>query len=263
MTIPRLWAANQKPASHDADQSEASTPSHIHHGLPTSPVIKIISDSRTEPSCDAFGTLCPEWWPQTDLEHVSCNFIRAQGTFGILKTSLHKGFALGHTFWISKSHLHNPTWNLKNSLVGFSHRKTNVVSISSLPEYKWRQFVQFICLFLNPKVSPHSGILVPALAEEVSAGCSKLGVFINCFYVAASIEIKIQPGIGQEVCTFQRNKNYSFSFESRPGLWFMLTFYNYRLGSDYARYTEWLPAAPGHWGPVNAFSNDISEMGIM
>ena len=51
--------------------------------------------------------LCSEWWPQTDLEHVSCNFIRAQGTFGILKTSLHKGFASGHTFWISKSHLYS------------------------------------------------------------------------------------------------------------------------------------------------------------
>ena len=77
---------------------------------------------------------------------------------------------------------------LKNCLVGSSHQKTNVGSISSFPEYKWRQFVQFICLFLNPEVSPHSGAL-----KEISSGCSKLGVFINCFYVAAPMEIKIQP----------------------------------------------------------------------
>ena len=42
--------ANEQPASDDVDQSEAATQSHIHHGLPTSPVIKIISDPRTKPS---------------------------------------------------------------------------------------------------------------------------------------------------------------------------------------------------------------------
>ena len=61
------------------------------------------------------------------------------------------------------SEFQNQTFHIysKESLVvssiGFSHQKTNVVSISSFPEYKWRQFVQFICLFLNPWVSPHSG----------------------------------------------------------------------------------------------------------
>ena len=46
--------------------------------LPTSPVIKIILDPGPEPSCDASEDApCPEWWPHTDLQHVSCNFIRA------------------------------------------------------------------------------------------------------------------------------------------------------------------------------------------
>ena len=50
MTIPMQNPANEQPASDDVDQSEAATRSHIHHGLPTYPVIKIISDPRTKPS---------------------------------------------------------------------------------------------------------------------------------------------------------------------------------------------------------------------
>ena len=111
-----------------------------------------------------------------------------------------------HTFRISKHHLYSFYIFLKNCLVGSSHQKTNVGSISSFPEYKWRQFVQFICLFLNPEVSPHSSA---HWWRGNFLGCSKLGVFINCFYVAAPMEIKIQP---KGFVLFFQNKNYSFSF---------------------------------------------------